>query len=71
VEVAVGTRSKFENFYCFSPVQFSIRCWQSQAQTFLVSDAFGTHDLNYVCSKTVFVFGNEVSLIRGGVCLYE
>jgi hypothetical protein len=32
---------------------------------------FGTHDLIYVCSKIGFVFGTEVSLIKGGVCLYE
>jgi hypothetical protein len=42
-------------------VQLSNFYWPSPAQSFLVSDPFGTHDLIYVCSKTVFALENEFS----------
>jgi hypothetical protein len=45
-------------------------CWPSPAQSFLVFSPIWTHDLIYIRSKTVYVFGNGVSSsTRGGVCL--
>jgi hypothetical protein len=47
-------------------------CWPSPAQSFLLSSSFGTHDLIYVRSETVYVFVNGVSSsTRGEVCLSE
>jgi hypothetical protein len=49
-----------------------VGCWSSPAQSFLVSSPVGTHDLIYLSSKTVYVFGNGVfPSTRGTVCLSE
>jgi hypothetical protein len=49
--------------YSFNPVQSSPVncCWPSPGQLFLVSSPNKTHNLIYVRSKTVYMFGNGVS----------